>query len=38
MTVTGALAAAVPPVPEQVSVKVVFAVSAPLVALPLVDC
>lgn len=38
MTVTGALAGAVPPVPVQVSVNVVFAESAPLGAVPLVGC
>ena len=35
---TGALAAAVPPVPVQVSVNVAFAESALLGAVPLVDC
>jgi len=38
VTVTAAFAVALPPAPVQVSVNVVFAVSAALVAVPLVDC
>jgi hypothetical protein len=38
VTVTAAVAFAVPPLPVQVSVNVVFAESAPLVAVPLVGC
>lgn len=38
MTVTAAVAFAVPPLPVQLSVNVVFAESAPLVAVPLADC